>query len=135
MDFPDYRYYDRSPNYESHCTYSFNPGSTPTCVNHTAAPALSQYVSISGQISPGRASREEGTSRETIDGATVDVKVINPDKRSDIKLYVLRNVDCGKLSSPTDINKLIFEQLGHNIVPRDLKFDVGYYKGTKHSPL
>ena len=79
MDFPDYRYYDRSPNY--HCTYSFNPGSTPTCVNHAAAPTLSQYVSVSG---PGRANH---ASRETTDGATVDVKVINPDKKSDIRLY------------------------------------------------
>lgn len=64
-------------------------------------------------------------------GITVEIKVINPDKRSEIKLFTLRNVDCDKLGSPMDVNKFIFDQLGQNLVSKDLTFDVGYYRGNK----
>ena len=125
MDCPDYRY---SPNY--HCMYTFNPGTNPA---YAATPTLSQYVSVSGQISPRRTNLEETPTDHRLytDGSTVEMKVINPDKRSDIRLYMLRNVDCDELSSPADINRIVFEQLGQNIVSKDLTFDVGYYKGTK----
>ena len=124
MDCPDYRY---SSNY--HCTYIFNPGANPA---YAATPTLSQYVSVSGQISPRRTNLEETPADHRLhtDGSTVEIKLINPDK-SDIRLYILRNVDCDELSSPADINRIVFEQLGQNIVSKDLTFDVGYYKGTK----
>ena len=85
-------------------------------------------MSVGGQISPGRADREVGPSNN---GISVDIKVINPDKRSENKLFTLRNVDCDKLGSPVDLNKIIFDQLGQNLVSRDLTFDVGYYRGNK----
>ena len=61
----------------------------------------------------------------------IEIKVINPDKRSENRLFTFRNVDCDKLSSPVDLNKIIFDQLGQNLVSKDLTFDVGYYRGNK----
>ena len=121
---PEYSYYsDRSPNYH----YAFNPSHATYHAGNTL-PNVVQYVSVGGQISPGRADREV---RPSNNGITVEIKVINPDKRSENKLFMLRNVDCDKLGSPMDLNMIIFDQLGQNLVPRDLTFDVGYYRGNK----
>ena len=40
-------------------------------------------------------------------------------------------MDCDKLGSPVDLNKIIFDQLEQNLVSGDLTFDVGYYRGNK----
>ena len=129
MDFSsalDYGYYNRSPNYR--CNYAFNP--SQATYHGNALPSVAQYVNVGGQISPGRPPdhHEAGPSNN---GTTVEIKVINPDKRSEIRLFKLRNVDCDKLSSPVDLNKVIFDQLGQNLVSKDLAFDVGYYMGNK----
>lgn len=89
---------------------------------------VAQYVSVGSQISPGRADGEVGPSNN---GTTVEIKVINPNKRSKNKLFTLRNVDCDKLGFPRDLNKTIFYQLGQNLISNDLTFDVGYYRGNK----
>ena len=121
---PEYPgYYDRSPNYH----YTFNPNHTTYHASNTL-PSVAQYVSVGGQISPGRADHGAGPSSN---GITVEIKVINPDKRSENRLFTLRNVDCDKLSSPIDLNKIIFDQLGQNLVSKDLTFDIGYYRGNK----
>lgn len=61
----------------------------------------------------------------------VSVKVINPDKKSESKLLMLRNVDSSKLDSPCELKRMIFDQFGGEIVPSNLRFDVGYYRGNK----
>ena len=120
---PEYGYYsDRSPNYH----YSFNP--SHATYHAGSLPNVAQYVSVGGQISPRREDCEAGPSGN---GTTVEIKVINPDKRSENKLFTLRNVDCDKLGSPMDINKIIYDQLGQNLVSKGLTFDVGYYRGNK----
>ena len=43
---------------------------------------------------------------------SVPVKVINPDKKSDTKLFMLRNVDKDNLGTLTDFKGTIFEQFG-----------------------
>lgn len=61
----------------------------------------------------------------------VSVKVINPDKKSESKLLMLRNVDSSKLDSPRELKRTIFDQFGGEIVPSNLRFDVSYYRGSK----
>ena len=59
------------------------------------------------------------------------VKGINPEKKSESKLLMLRNVDTGKLDSPRELKHMIFDQFGGEIVPGNLMFDVDYYRGNK----
>ena len=130
MEFPSTSeypgYYDRSPN---HYHYSFNPTTTYRAGN-TRVPNVAQYVNVGSGISPVRAGHGAGPGPSS-NGTTVEIKVINPDKRSESRLFTLRNVDCDKLGSPMDLNKTIFDQLGQNLVSKDLAFDVGYYRGNK----
>ena len=43
---------------------------------------------------------------------SVPVKIINPDKKSEAKLYMLRDVDKENLGTLTDFKEMIFEQFG-----------------------
>ena len=43
---------------------------------------------------------------------------------------MLRNVNTSKLDSPRELKQLILDQFGGEIVPGDLKFDVGYFRGN-----
>ena len=61
----------------------------------------------------------------------MSVKVINPDIKSESKLLMLTNVDSSKPDSPRELKRMIFEQFGRKIVPSNLRFDVGYYRGNK----
>ena len=62
---------------------------------------------------------------------TVAVKVINPEKKSESKLFMLRNVGIDKLDSLPELKHVILDQFGGEIVSADLKFDVGYFRGNK----
>ena len=64
----------------------------------------------------------------TLSSKAVAVKVINPEKRSESKLLMLRNVDTGKLDSPCELKHMIYDQFGGETVRGNLTFDVGYYK-------
>ena len=35
------------------------------------------------------------------------------------------------VTNPADLNEIIFDQLGQNLVSKDLTFDIGYYRGNK----
>ena len=62
---------------------------------------------------------------------TVAVKVINPEKKSESKLFMLRNVGIDKLDSLSEVKHMIFDHFGGKIVSADLKFDVVYFRGNK----
>ena len=62
---------------------------------------------------------------------SVAVKVINPAKKSDIKLFMLRNVDKDHIRTLDDLKGIICEQFGEDIVSQDLQFDCGYYRNNK----
>ena len=47
---------------------------------------------------------------------TVAVKVINPTKRSETKLFMLHNVDIQQFSCPENVREVIADQLGEDIV-------------------
>ena len=42
---------------------------------------------------------------------SVSVKVINPSKKSDTRLFILRNVDLQKLKTPANVKNLLLSQL------------------------
>ena len=119
------------PPYGSHGPsynlYTFNPGPTIT-----SAPAYQPSVS-NPERETLRDDNSETTSPPTtpLSPITVAVKVINPEKKSESKLLMLRNVNTSKLDSPRELKQLILDQFGGEIVPGDLKFDVGYFRGNK----
>ena len=57
------------------------------------------------------------------------VKAINPDKKSDTKLYMLRNVNKDDVGILTRFRE-IFDQFGE-VVSSDFDFDMGYYRNNK----
>ena len=62
---------------------------------------------------------------------SVPVKIINPDKKSEAKLYMLRNVDKENLGTLTDFKAMIFEQFGEEVVSSELDFEMGFYRNNK----
>ena len=61
---------------------------------------------------------------------SVSVKVINPSKKSDTRLFILRNVELQKLKTPESMNNLLHSQLGQEIVAKE-SFKMGYFQGNK----
>ena len=61
---------------------------------------------------------------------TVAVKVINPTKRSETKLFMLHNVDMQQFSCPENVREVIADQLGEDIVSPGSQFEIGYFKAT-----
>ena len=47
---------------------------------------------------------------------SVGVKVINPDRKNEAKLFMLRNVNFYGMNNPTDLYAVIIEQLGSKTV-------------------
>ena len=62
---------------------------------------------------------------------SVPVKIINPDKKSEAKLYMLRDVDKENLGTLTDFKEMIFEQFGEEVVNSELDFEMGFYRNNK----
>ena len=58
----------------------------------------------------------------------LNIKVINPDKKSESQTFVLRNIS-GAVSTPPQLREEILKQFGPELVPDDLDFPVGYTKG------
>ena len=99
---------------------------------HQPPPGLYAHGSFS-QPSPQGASSATG-GMECTDLAKVDsigVKVINPGKKNEAKLFMLRNVNFHGMNSPMDLYAVIIEQLGRKTVADSTDFEVGYYVGNK----
>ena len=62
---------------------------------------------------------------------SVAVKVINPIKKSDTKLYMLRNIDKDNVGTLSNFKETIFEQFGDKVVSSELEFEIGYYQNNK----
>ena len=58
----------------------------------------------------------------------MNIKVINPDKKSESQTFVLRNIS-GAVSTLPQLREEILKQFGPELVPDDLDFPVGYTKG------
>ena len=62
---------------------------------------------------------------------SVQVKIINPDKKSEAKLFMLWNVDKENLGTLTDLRGMILEQFGEEAVGSELDFEMGFYRNNK----
>ena len=61
---------------------------------------------------------------------SVTAKVINPDRRSDYKNYLIRDVHSNDVQSLNGVKTLLQEELGER-APTSFDFDVGFYRGNK----
>ncbi len=92
----------------------------------------SQLLSSSRQISTvtqptqTRTPSAPGQGRPTVN---LNVRVINPEKKSQYETYVLRNIGSHSISTPMCLKKEILTQFGSDLVSHKLDFPVGYMKG------
>ena len=61
---------------------------------------------------------------------SLSVKVINPSRKSEVKLFILRDIKVHYLTNPDKIRKLLVDQLG-NEVSSEPNFELGYFQGNK----
>ena len=61
---------------------------------------------------------------------SVTVKIINPDKKSEYRNYLIRDVDSKNVQTLNGVKSLLKEELGE-MVPTAFDFDVGFYRGNK----
>ena len=61
---------------------------------------------------------------------SVTAKIINPDRRSDYKNYLIRDVHSNDVQTLNGLKALLKEELGER-VPKGFDFDVGFYRGNK----
>ena len=83
-----------------------------------------QATSTEPSISP-----VSGISQSSPSTVKLNVKVINPEKKSQSETYVLRNISCHKISTPDGLKEEILTQFGSDMVSNKLDFPVGYMKG------
>ena len=60
---------------------------------------------------------------------SVSVKVINPSKKSDTRLFIPRKVKLQKLKTPESMKNLLLSQLGQEIVAKE-SCEMGYFQGN-----
>ena len=100
-------------------------------------PPYSQHGSYTPPAPPGAGTSTLSMAAggtEHADFAIVDsigVKVINPDKKNEAKLFMLRDVNFYNLNTPKDLHAVIIGQLGRKAVAEGTDFEVGYYVGNK----
>jgi hypothetical protein len=73
----------------------------------------------------------QSSSQSTPTLLSVPVKILNPDKKSEAKLYMLRDVDKDNLGTLTEFKERIFEQFGEEVVNDELDFEMGFYRNNK----
>ena len=59
------------------------------------------------------------------------MKVINPNKKNETKLFMLRNLNFYCLNSPGELHAVMVQQLGRSTVAESSDFELGYYVGNK----
>ena len=118
MNFSQYSYnYGLMDNY----TYGGNYSYPPSCPTGP----MSQCSEVS--------SPERGMDnwREEPRIPTISVKVIAPGKKSEYKTFLVRDVTANDVQSLAHLREKFVEELGADMLAKDLQFDVGYYRGNK----
>ena len=103
----------------------------PAAINTALQALVKAQRSNSVQLQPKQQThgvQVSSLSRSSSKPMTLNVKVINPDKRSESQTFVLRSVSSG-VSTPTQLKEEILKQFGSELVPDNLDFPVGYMKG------
>ena len=60
------------------------------------------------------------------------VRVTNPMKKKEYATYVLRDISKDIVSNPMDLRRELYRQFGSELVSSDLKFAIGYVKGSSY---
>ena len=113
-----------NPNYNVYTFHGNQPGVGEQSLFRAVQPPR---VDLTGNHSPQRSETARPQSDRLI--PSVSLKVINPDKKSDTKLYILRNVSWQHLSSPDGVRSYFVDQLCEQVSSNPV-FDFGYFKGT-----
>ena len=94
-----------------------------SCYNYSFSQPKQQVSGV--LISSLPPSSKAGSSSRPI---TLNTKVINPYKKSESQMFVLRNIS-GEVSTPSQLKEEILKQFGPELVANDLDFPIGYTKG------
>ena len=121
MDYNDFRY--SSLNYH---LYTFQP-SQPQSQSSQPQPQPQQtsYTGMYTMRNPSQAASRLSQQIFRNPVPSVSVKVINPSKKSDTRLFILRNVELQKLKTPESMKNLLLSQLGQE------SFEMGYFQGNE----
>ena len=65
----------------------------------------------------------------------LNVRVINPDKKKDCEVYVLREITESVVSTPQSLIEELQRQFGTQLVPTAHHFPVGYMKGSTKASI
>ena len=114
-----------SPNYNVYTFHGNQPGVGEQSLFRAVQPPR---VDLTGSHSPQRSETARPQSDRLI--PSISLKVINPDKKSDAKLYILRNVSWQHLSSPDGVRSYFVDQLSEQVSSNPV-FDFGYFQGNK----
>ena len=140
----EYPYSSANPNYH---LYPFNHQATGTGTvlpGYGAHPRVSQSVNIdlSGTPRPSvsqsvidlsghqHEAHHSPVGSEILILPTLSVKVVNPSKKSDIKLFILRNIEFECFDQHEDVREMLSTQLADEI-SGEPNFDFGYFKGNR----
>lgn len=75
--------------------------------------------------------KQQESSTAAITVPSVSIKVINPDKKSESKLFILRNVELSSIETPENMRSLLIEKLGQDLVAKEPGFEMGYFRSNK----
>ena len=97
-----------------------------TVVRLPSAGVVSRLAQTQSAVTIGLPSQSNTTVRQV----NFNVKVINPDKKKDYQVYVLRDVHDGIVSIPQELVEEVQKQFGPQLVPTTHPIPVGYMKGS-----
>ena len=71
------------------------------------------------------------TQREEPRIPIISVKIITPSRKSEYKTFLVRDVTANDVQSLANLRGKFVEELGADLLAKDLQFDLGYYRGNK----
>ena len=113
-----------SPNYNVYTFHGNQPGVGEQSLFRAVQPPR---VDLTGNHSPQ--SPEAARQSERLI-PSISLKVINPDKKSDVKLYILRNISWQHLSNSDKVRSYFVDQLCDQVSSTAV-FDFGNFQGNK----
>ena len=114
--------------------YTYGTGASgywPVYSQHMSCPQVTVSTNLpatAASLGSAAVSTASGGDERSV---TITVKVINPDKKSDYKTFLIRNIDMDNLDGVNGIRSLLKEELGDQYLPKGLHFDIGFFKGNK----
>ena len=120
-----------SPNYNLytfHASQAGDHGGEQIPYGSPAPRPQAQHVDLTGDRSPREHPTTSGQQERVL--PSVSLKVINPDKKSDAKLYILRNIAWQHFSDPDKLRGFLMDQF-RDQVSSNAVFDFGYFRGNK----